>query len=157
MKISRILIASYLALTILAIQGCNLPTASPTPTLSQQTIPEETPTLPEADPLPALATPASDSPAAGICAEFPGEWVTVIINPDIPSPRCAIVLPHQKLSVVNKRQEVLRVRLGDFDYTIQPGKGQTFDLPFSDYLAPGVHQLLVDPCCGAELVFQIEP
>ena len=155
MKKSGILKISFLALSVLLMQGCNLPSALPTPTLSIQVNPEAKPDLPNDKPK-ALATPAADSPAAGICAEFPGTWVTIIINPDIPSPRCSIVRPNQKLSVVNKRSEILRVRLGDFDYTILPGEGQTFDLPFSEYLAPGVHHILVDPCCGAELVFEVD-
>ncbi|MGD2026476.1 MAG: hypothetical protein PVI99_01555 [Anaerolineales bacterium] len=155
LKKSGMIKISFLALSMLVMQGCNLPATLPAPTQSIQLNPEVTPDLPKDEPK-ALATPAADSPAAGICAEFPGTWVTIIINPDIPSPRCSIIRPNQKLSVVNKRGEILHVRLGEFDYTILPGEGQTFDLPFSEYLAPGVHSILVDPCCGAELVFDIE-
>ena len=38
-----------------------------------------------------LATPYAQEPAAGICASFEGEMVTVSLNPDIPDPRCAKV------------------------------------------------------------------
>jgi len=100
----------------------------------------------------ALATPAAQSPAAGICAEFEGELVTITINPDIPDPRCARVRPDQKLAVVNQRGEAIQVRIGHFEASLLTGEQQSFELPFGEYLAPGVHQMIVSPCCGAELV-----
>ena len=109
----------------------------------------------EQAPLPtpeSLATPAAMQPAAGICAEFEEEMVTMTINPDIPDPRCINIRPEQKLTVVNHRIETLRVRIGPFETTILPEGQHLFDLPFGDYLAPGVHHLDVFPCCGGELV-----
>lgn len=100
----------------------------------------------------ALSTPAAMQPAAGICAEFEGDIVTMTINPDIPDPRCIQVRPAQKLVVVNHRGEVLQVRIGPFETTIQPGDQHLFDLSVGEYLAPGVHFLDVFPCCGGELV-----
>ena len=102
-----------------------------------------------------LATPAAESPAAGICAEFSESQVLVTINPDIPDPRCTKIQPSQKLVVENRRQENLRVQIGPFDVLISPGGRHLFDLPFGDYLAPGVHQMIVSPCCGAELWLEI--
>jgi hypothetical protein len=99
-----------------------------------------------------LATPAAMQPAAGICAEFEGDIVTMTINPDIPDPRCIDIRPEQKLAVVNHRSETLRVRIGSLETTILPEGQHLFDLPFGDYLAPGVHLLDVFPCCGGELV-----
>ena len=99
-----------------------------------------------------LSTPAAMQPAAGICAEFEGEIVTMTINPDIPDPRCIKIEPAQKLAVVNHRMETLQVRIGPFETTILPEGQHLFDLPFGDYLAPGVHHLDVFPCCGGELV-----
>ncbi len=104
---------------------------------------------------PILATPAAQSPAAGICAEFEGETITVTINPDIPDPRCVSIRPDQKLVVVNHRGEPIQVKIGHFEASLPNGGEQFFDLPFGQYLAPGVHQMLVSPCCGAELVLSV--
>jgi len=123
---------------------------------SSQPTPQEMPQQAPAIQAPAiLATPAADSPAAGICGEFTGELVTITINPDIPDPRCARVMPAQRLVVVNQRGEDIVVRLGQFEVSIPPGNQQLFDLPFGEYLAPGVHQIIVSPCCGAELLLSL--
>ena len=119
-------------------------------TLTQQNPPvlEQAPLQPPET----LATPAAMQPAAGICAEFEGDIVTMTINPDIPDPRCIHIRPEQKLTVINHRMETLRVRIGSLETTILPEGQHLFDLPFEDYLAPGVHVLDVFPCCGGELV-----
>jgi len=77
--------------------------------------------------------------------------VKVTLNPDMPDPRCSIVRPDQKLSVINKTQNTLEVSIGRFSASLEPGAEILFDTPFGEYLAPGVHQLLVLPCCGPEL------
>jgi hypothetical protein len=105
---------------------------------------------------PALATPVSDSPAAGICAEFEGKVVTVTIRPDIPDPRCSLIQPDQILEVVNSREETLLVSIGQLEAELSPGESYLFDLAFGEYLAPGVHRVEVQPCCGAELWLQGE-
>jgi hypothetical protein len=99
-----------------------------------------------------LATPAAQSPAAGICAEFDGPWVTITVRPDIPDPRCALIRPEQMLEVVNQREETLSIRIGYLEVELAPGESHKFEVPFGDYLAPGVHVIQVQPCCGAELV-----
>jgi hypothetical protein len=98
-----------------------------------------------------LATPYAQQPAAGICATPEGEIVTVTINPDVPDPRCSKVKPDQKLAVINKTQNTIEVSLSRFTFSLQPGAEATIDTPFGEYLAPGVHQLQVSPCCGPEL------
>jgi hypothetical protein len=99
-----------------------------------------------------LATPAAQSPAAGICAEFEGLWVTITIRPDTPDPRCAKIRADQMLEVVNQRGELLNVRIGHLEVELAPGESHKFEVPFGDYLALGVHVIDVQPCCGAELV-----
>ncbi len=98
-----------------------------------------------------LATPVSQEPAAGICGSSATEVVEITLYPDIPDPRCAQVRPEQVLKVLNRTQGTLEVRIGLFATSLEPGGEYTFDVPFGDYLAPGVHQLLVLPCCGPEL------
>jgi hypothetical protein len=99
----------------------------------------------------ALSTPYAQEPAAGICASFEGEVVTINLYPDIPDPRCSQVRADQILKVNNQTQVTLEVSIGSFIDNLAPGASITFDTQFGDYLAPGVHQLQVTPCCGAEL------
>jgi hypothetical protein len=99
----------------------------------------------------ALATPYAQEPAAGICASFEGDVVTINLFADIPDPRCTKVRPDQILTVSNQTQVTLEVSIGSYKDSLEPGISNTFDTPFGEYLAPGVHQLQVTPCCGAEL------
>jgi len=98
---------------------------------------------------PNLATPESQSPASGICAEPESEWVVVTIRPDIPDPRCVIIQPDQMLKVVNGLPETVKVSIAKMEATIEPGGEHAFNLPFGQYLAPGgVHTIYSDLCCG---------
>jgi hypothetical protein len=118
------------------------PPASSTTSLETESVPTK---------IPSLATPVVQEPAAGICGSFDGEWVVITIYPDIPDPRCAIITPDQMLKVVNQRQETIQVFIGNLEATIEPGSEYAFNMPFGEYLAPGVHLLEVKPCCGASL------
>jgi len=100
---------------------------------------------------PSLATPYAQQPAAGICASIEEDLVVITLETDISDPRCVKVRADQKLSVVNQTQKDLDVQLGDYEAKLAPGDQVTIDIPFGDYLAAGVHQLKVDPCCGAEI------
>jgi hypothetical protein len=107
-------------------------------------------------PVPAypVSSPVSDRPAAGICAEPEGRVVTFTILPDIPDPRCAKVRPDQILQVVNRTDGPLEVGIGTLAASLEPGGEHTFDVPFGEYLAPGVHPVQVSPCCGPEIWLQ---
>ncbi len=125
----------------------------PTPTSSPSTPTSAPPTL---SALP-LATPYSDQPAAGICAEYPGETVvTVEIMPDIPAPRCLKVTPDQRLKVINRVNATLALKLGNLSASLQPNADYTFDQPFGNLLAPGVHVLEASPYFGPE-IWLVEP
>ncbi len=102
-----------------------------------------------------LATPYAQQPAAGICASPSGKLVTITIYPDLPDPRCAIIQPDQELQVVNRTLGDLQVHIGTFDAVLAAGGDYTFSVPFGKYLAPGVHQVQVLPCCGPELWLQV--
>jgi hypothetical protein len=39
--------------------------------------------------------------------------------------------------------EAVRLQLGQFDVTLQPGDSQLLDAPVGTYLAPGVHHALL--------------
>ncbi len=132
-------------LLLVSLAACSGPTVEPTAV---------TRTIPIAQTATAsniLATPYAQQPAAGICASFDGKVVTITINPDIPDPRCAKIKPDQSLTVLNNAQKSLLVTIGRFTSNVEPGEKTMIDTPFGEYLAPGVHQLQVSPCCGAEL------
>jgi len=130
-----------LVLGLAACRGNDTPLSTLTPTVTI------TPSIQPRQ----LATPYSQEPAAGICASFDGKIVTVTLNPDIPDPRCAKVRADQTLTIINRTQNTLQVSIGSFSYSLEPGASKVIDTPFGDYLAPGVHQLQVSPCCGSEL------
>ena len=130
----------------LLVSACS--TQSPPPTIL---IPAPTLTSPRS-----LATPYADMPAAGICGTAEGEWVTITLEPGIPNPRCVQVQPEQKLSVVNQTGGTVDIALGTFEATLAPGQTISFDKPFGEYLARGVHALGVTPCCGGEIVLGID-
>ncbi len=136
--------AATILLLVLALAACgtsNSATRSPQGTYTAQA---PTPTF-------ALATPYAQQPAAGICASVDAGVVTITINVDAPSPRCARVLPDQTLTVVNKTLNTVQVSIGRFSSSILPGAAYTITVPFGDYLAPGVHQLTVTKYFSAEL------
>ena len=100
------------------------------------------------------ATPAAESPAAGICGAWEGDVVTFTIRPDIPDPRCGEARPGQVLRVVNQREEGIRARIGLFEADIPPGGEYFFDMPLGEYLMPGVHVVEISPCCSPELILK---
>ncbi len=131
--------------SLLVLAGCTPLSASPTAAPSVSPAPvTSTPGYP-------LATPYAEQPAAGICASFEGGVVTITLNADMPDPRCAEIRPDQTLRVVNQTLSTLQISLARFSTSLIPGAAYTIDVPFGEYLANGVHQLAVSPCCGAEL------
>ncbi len=90
-----------------------------------------------------LATPKSQEPAAGICAEPPASlWVLFTLNADIPDPRCAKVRPDQGLKVVNNTDAPVMVAIGGREAEVRPGGEQEIAGAVGTYLAPGVHSLM---------------
>lgn len=99
----------------------------------------------------ARATPSSQQPAAGICAEPAGSVARVTIYLDIPDPRCFRVTPDHYLEVVNATEILIQVFIGDQEARIGPGEEHRFNPALGDFLLPGVDQVLVEPCCGPEI------
>lgn len=100
---------------------------------------------------PALATPSASEPAAGLCAEASGTEAFIRLEPGIPDPRCLIITPAQTLRVANHTGAAVTVTLGREQHPIPPEGEVVFSTPLGEALLPGVHALLVDPCCGGEL------
>ena len=115
------------------------------------------PTQVQATPTYVLATPYATQPAAGICASFDGQAVEITINVDSASPRCAKIRPDQTLTIVNSTLSTIQVSIGRFSSSILPGAQYSIDVPFGDYLAPGVHLVSVSPYYGAELWLEANP
>jgi hypothetical protein len=88
-----------------------------------------------------LRPPDSQTPAAGTCAEPTEAVVEVVINPDVPSPRCTRVGRSQQLQVRNATDQEVMVALGNFSATLPPGGTAVSERPFGDYLEPGVHRM----------------
>jgi len=88
-----------------------------------------------------LEPPDADLPAAGICAGTDTSVVEVVLNADVPSPRCTEVTADQRLVVRNATTDAVTVTLADFRVTVAPGESELLDRPFGDYLAPGVHRV----------------
>jgi hypothetical protein len=103
------------------------------------------------------ATPYASQPAAGICAQPGAEHVEVIIYPDIPDPRCVVVGAHQRLRITNRTSAAIEATLGDHTISVEPSTTVEFSRPLGEYLAAGVHALLVRPCCGPEIVLRASP
>jgi hypothetical protein len=84
----------------------------------------------------------SDTPAAGICADYEQPVVNVVISAEMmPDPRCIKVTPRQVLNLVNKAGVEVPLKLGFYELLLQPGEELLLNVPVGKYLAPGVHQL----------------
>jgi hypothetical protein len=86
-----------------------------------------------------LKPPDSDAPAAGVCPDSSDGEVTIELHADIPSPRCARVLPESTLRIVNSTGEPVDFELGVFTGSLQPGDAASSGQAVGDFLAPGVH------------------
>ena len=138
------MLSVLVAVLLLPLVACVQTVAEFTPSPAAPTVGETA--LPHT-----LATPYAQEPAAGICASFEGDVVTITLNADIPDPRCAKVRPEQTLKVINNTVSPLTVSIGPFKSALLAANEFSIDVPFGDYLQPGVHQLQVSPCCGAEI------
>lgn len=106
-------------------------------------------------PAASLKQPDADSPAAGVCGETTdGDVVTITINEDTPSPRCAKVSATQKIKVVNNTSKTVNAVLGRLNTSIEPGGEYTYGESFGAFLAPGVHFMTAEPYGGPEIWLQ---
>ncbi len=105
--------------------------------------------LPEGAPSPtptgapgSLKPPDSEFPAAGVCFG-PGtsEVVTIELNIDIPTPRCARVSPGQRLRFKNTTPDSVGVRLAGYTLEIPPGEERQIEAAVGSLLAPGAHRI----------------
>ncbi len=101
---------------------------------------------------------SSDSPAAGICGQEDGGIVQINISPEImPSPRCMQLRGEQLLSIMNQTDEEIQVKLAWYQFMLQPGENLPLNVPLSAYLAPGVHDLLIEGTGSAPELWVLPP
>jgi hypothetical protein len=92
-----------------------------------------------------------DSPAAGVCGSERGTIVSVDINVDTPSPRCAVIRADQMLRLRNRTADTEYVAIGPYSAKLLPRSDKTFSRPFGEYLARGVHVVEGSPYAGPSL------
>jgi hypothetical protein len=115
-------------------EGSSQPATSPTSTTTATT---STTGAPERE---AAGGPI---PLVGTCDASTAAVVELVVNPDVPSPRCVQVTAAQRLQVRNATDEQVTVSLAGLVATIEPGASHVFDRPVGEYLDPGVHQITV--------------
>jgi len=157
--------STFVALVATAL-GLTLPSQSGSlvrirPSTSRTTTVGETTTVfsgPTTLPPPSGLVPAdSDLPRSGVCAEPPaGTIVSILLLPDLPSPRCVQVTANQTLELVNSSAssgqsgQLVTVTFAGFPpRDIAVGESTSFAMPFSSYLAVGVHEIHISLYGGA--------
>ena len=93
---------------------------------------------------PGLIPADSQSPAAGTCGNSYNGIAEVVLNPDVPSPRCIIVKDTDHLRVENNFDVAVDVGDGSETlFTLQPGGSDTGMKALGGFWATGVHRLRI--------------
>lgn len=167
----RTLTLSHGAVALTLMRAGTVPDISPdgsqtaTPTVARATT-AATPTTPSGLPTPGTSSlaPADTTafPAKG-CGRDPTPTVTITINPDTPSPTCAIVHGSQRLRVVNATNafnqpgKTITVNIASLPTrALAKGQSTTYNQPFDSYLAPGEHFLDVSFYPGSNIIIWLK-
>ncbi len=93
--------------------------------------------------------PGEPKGAAGACGRAHGEIPTLTIEPDVPSPRCLVVSPRQRLRVLNEtgaegaQGAKITIDFAGFHAAIPLGESVILEDRLGTYLMPGSHYLQV--------------
>ena len=82
--------------------------------------------------------------AAGVCPESADEIVSVVLEMDVPQPRCILVRGWQRLRVTNNLSQTVNARLGGAEIHLPQGSTVTLAESFSEYLEPGGYTMTTD-------------
>lgn len=115
---------------------------------------ETVPATPQIEAQSARATPVSQQPAAGICASAEGDYVLLEISGNMPSPRCVIAGPQQRLKIINRSDMALTASLGGHKIELQPGEEGSIEAELVSYLLPGVHEVSTSAYAAPSLWLQ---
>ena len=96
----------------------------------------------------------SQSPAAGVCNTIPGHVASVVLNVDVPSPRCIKVTSIQLLQIINKTKKLITFTLGYTNFFISPYSSTMINQNFGTYFAPGIHTILFGSLPSPEIWLQ---
>jgi len=90
-----------------------------------------------------IKQPDSDTPAAGICMEGPGDPVDIVLGLDASgmplAGRCITINPVQRIKLINQSGNPIKLMLMEFPVTLPVGGEMLLDKPVGEYLALGVH------------------
>lgn len=148
------LVAAMAVGTALVVTGCGSSSGT-TGSTSGTTAPREPQAGASAAPQPVQRAnaakgrePAEPKGAAGVCGRAMGGTPTLTIEPDVPSPRCMVVSPRQRLRVVNEtdadgKGATIVVDFAGFHAAVPPGGSVILAAPLGTYLKPGSHFLRV--------------
>jgi hypothetical protein len=121
-------------------------TAAPVLVTTTTAAPKATTTTAKAGDPPGLIPADSQTPAAGSCSNSNNGIAEVVLNPDVPSPRCIIVKDTDHLRVENN----FDVEVSVYDnsgqgamFTLKPGASDTGMKAIGGYWATGVHRLKI--------------
>lgn len=128
---------------VLVIAGCQpAPERPSTPAVAG-------PSATIAQPTAALKPADSDTPAAGICADSQYDPVSIVLGsgPDgMPlGGRCIVVNSTQRILLINQTGSQVSFQFAGFNIDLPTGGEMLLDKPAGDYLATGVHHLLMAP------------
>ena len=157
--------AAFAAACAVTLAACasppNLPapgpslSSAPSASIVYPPVPSESATITVQPNTHGLIPAVSSTITAGVCDRAVGPVAVVVINPDIPTPRCQTVAGSQGLEIVN--------RTGDFGSTgrtaiirwdpypavsLEPGQAAMFSGQFGAYLAPGDHLVSISVYAG---------
>ena len=85
-----------------------------------------------------LELPTDSLPAASVCPEHHEPFITIVLEIDVPNPRCVKVRGGQ-LRVINNRPEAVTVTFRGRKYVFEPGADRAFAPSLGEIWAPGVH------------------
>ncbi len=133
--------------------GVAVPTAPPTTLKTTTSAMKATPTTNAGDP-PGLVPADSQSPAAGTCGNSYNGIAEVVLQPDVPSPRCIIVKDTDHLRVENNFTVKVNVNDGSgVLFALDPGESDTGMKALGGYWATGVHRLKITNAATNEVLY----
>jgi hypothetical protein len=144
MKTTRSKVWPMFCITLLLVAaGCRPARDRPlTPAMAQ-------PSATIAQPAAALKPADSDTPAAGICADSQYDPVSIVLGsgPDgMPlGGRCIVVNTTQRILLINQTGSQVSFQFAGLNIDLPAGGEMLLDKPAGNYLATGVHHLLMAP------------
>jgi len=91
----------------------------------------------------------SDTPVSGICNEGQGDPVSIVLGKDpsgLPlAGRCVKISPVQRIKLINQSNGPINILFGEYHIDLPVGSEILLDKPAGQYLALGVHFLIMGP------------